>query len=49
MWLKLDLEGMKLELQIKGYQPSNIENRNDQFRVHQYSYTIKPYEVYKPC
>lgn len=31
MWLKLDLEGMKLELQIKGYQPSNIENRNDQW------------------
>ena len=26
MWLKLDLEGMKIELQIKGYQPSDRDN-----------------------
>lgn len=26
MWLKLDLEGMKIELNIKGYQPSDNES-----------------------
>lgn len=31
MWLKLNLNGMEIELQIKGYQPSNCENWDNQW------------------
>ena len=29
MWLKLNIEGMKIELQISNYQQSNKENWDD--------------------
>lgn len=41
MWLKLDLKGMKIELQIKGYLPSDRENWDYQWCDVDFSFVFR--------
>lgn len=40
MWLKLNLEGMKLELQISNYEPSETEHWDVQWCYVDYHFTF---------